>query len=77
MVASEDVPYPIEGIEVVDVDLLLSGAIHVSLSATNGGVIPKAISGPLIVVNEKLRLITYLSKEHWNGHDVISISILD
>jgi hypothetical protein len=31
----------------------------------------------LNVVNEKLRLITYLSKEHWNGHDVISISILD
>ena len=27
LVASEDVPYPIEGIEVVDVDLLLSGAI--------------------------------------------------
>jgi hypothetical protein len=77
LVASEDVPYPIEGIEVVDVDLLLSGAMHVSLSAANGGVIPKAISGTLNVVNEKLRLITYLSKEHWNGHDVISISILD
>ena len=75
--ALEDVPYPITGIVVVDVDLKLSGSISVSLSAENGDVLPSHLSGTLSIVNEKLSHVTYLNKHDWHGHDVISISILD
>jgi hypothetical protein len=71
----EDTPFLISGLSINDVDITLSGALHITLAAKHGKVHPPFITGTLMDVAEKIKSTVYTNDYNWNGHDVITITM--